>query len=156
MTYKELIENNKDKVRSDSNLTLYFIEAYNVVFGNKPSCSGCSINNELTKLYTEINKRTDLLDTEIILNQKTMQEIKSKTFEKSILLNEDMIAYTHNKKVYRKFTNKLTDEFVIGYLTHGTPEELEERKKKFKVLPLAMREQEIKEVEKPTRKKKNK
>lgn len=141
MTFNELIQNNKDKVRSNSDLTLYFIEAYKEVFGHKPSCSGCSINNEIEKLYSKIRSRVDLLDKEIIINTEIMNQNKEITFIKSPAFTEDMIKYKKDGKDYRKFTHKLTDEFVIGYLTNGTPEELAERKTKFKVLPLALREE---------------
>lgn len=141
MTYSELIQYNKSEVRSNSNLTLYFINAYQFLFGSKPSCSGCSINREFDKLKKEILKR-NLLESEIEIKQENniiMEQ--TKTFVRSASLTEDMLAFKdENGVIRRKFVNKLTDEFVIAYLTNGTPEEIEERKKKFKVLPLAMTE----------------
>lgn len=166
MTYKELTSYNKEKVRGNSNLTLNFISAYKTIFGRVPNCTGCSIGKELNSLYQSIKEREDLHDVEIDINniQKDNPMIdKNKTFEKSILLKEDMIAFRDsNGRIHRKFTNKLNDEFVIGYLTNGTPEEIEERKKKFKVLPLALREvkqeEKIEEVaeEQPKQKRKRK
>ena len=156
MTFLELTKYNKSEVRSDSNLTLYFMSAYEHIFKRVPICSGCSINNEINSLYSEIKKKVNLHDEEILINQKQLKMVdNNKTFEKSILMQEDLIAYIdENGRVRRKFTNKLNDEFVIGYLTNGTPEEIEERKKKFKVLPLALRE-EVKE-EKVSKKKRSK
>lgn len=143
MTFSELISHNKAEVRNNSNLTLYFKEAYKTIFGSYPSCSSCSINNEFQKLITSI-KNSELAHQEIILNSKinTMAD-NSKTFVLSPLFNDYMLSYTgKDKLVRRKFANKLTDEFVVEYLTNGTPEELEERKKKFKVLPEALRKEE--------------
>lgn len=151
MTYLELTTYNKEKVRGNSNLTLNFISAYKTIFGIMPNCTGCSIGKEINNLYQSIKLREDLHDVEIDIDniQKNNQMIdKNKTFEKSILLKEDMIAYRDSDgRIRRKFTNKLNDEFVIGYLTNGTPEEISERKKKFKVLPLALREETKEETQ---------
>ena len=80
----------------------------------------------------------------------------SKTFVLSPSLQDDMLAYTDkNKVIRRKFVSKLTDEYVVAYLTNGTAEEIEGRKKKFKTLPLALQEKTEKVVLK-TKEKKNK
>lgn len=141
MTFEELIKYNKSEVRSNSNLTLYFINAYEFLFGFKPSCSGCSINKEFEKLKKEVLKR-NILELEIEIKQQIINNMEqTKTFVRSASLTEDMLAYKDkNGVIRRKFVNKLTDEFVIAYLTNGTEQELEVRKKKFKVLPLAMTE----------------
>lgn len=151
MTYLELTTYNKEKVRGNPNLTLNFISAYKTIFRIVPNCTGCSIGKEINNLYQSIKLREDLHDVEIDIDniQKNNQMIdNNKTFEKSILLKEDMIAYRDSDgRIRRKFTNKLNDEFVIGYLINGTPEEIEERKKKFKVLPLALREETQEETQ---------
>lgn len=153
MTYGELILKSSSEVRNDSNLTSYFINAYKNVFGHVPTCSGCAINNELGNLIKHIKTR-NLQDQEIEVttNNITMVD-NSKTFVLSPSLQDDMLAYTdENKVIIRKFVSKLTDEYVISYLTNGTAEEIEDRKNKFKVLPLALREiaekQELKTKEK--------
>ena len=147
MTYGELILKSSSEVRNDSNLTYYFINAYKNVFGHVPTCSGCAINNELGNLIKQIKTR-NLQDQEIEVttNNITMVD-NSKTFVLSPSLQDDMLAYTdENKVIRRKFVSKLTDEYVVAYLTNGTAEEIEERKKKFKVLPLALQEKTAKVV----------
>lgn len=147
MTFGELIKNTKDRVRSDSNLTLYFIAGYQYLFSIKPTCAGCSINKELDKFKREVIKR-DLLDTEILINEKNIPMDNSKTFLKSANLTENMLVFTDKDGIKRrKFVNKLNDDFVIGYLTFGSEQELIERKKKFKVLPIAMREEKKEIIE---------
>ena len=156
MTYGELILKSSSEVRSNSNLTSYFINAYKNVCGHVPTCSGCAINNELGSLIKEIKKRNlQGQEIEVTTNNITMVD-NSKTFVLSPSLRDDMLAYTdENKVIRRKFVSKLTDEYVVAYLTNGTAEEIEERKKKFKVLPLALQEKTEKQVLK-TKEKKNK
>ena len=156
MTYGELILKSSSEVRNDSNLTSYFINAYKNVFGHVPTCSGCAINNELGNLIKQIKTRK-LQEQEIYVttNNITMVD-NSKTFVLSPSLQDNMLAYTDkNNVIRRKFVSKLTDEYVISYLTNGTAEEIEDRKKKFKVLPLALRETAEKQALK-TKQKKNK
>ena len=156
MTYGELILKSSSEVRSNANLTSYFINAYKNVFGNVPTCSGCAINNELGNLIKQIKTRNlQEQEIEVTTNNITMVD-NSKTFVLSPSLQDDMLAYTDkNKVIRRKFVNKLTDEYVVAYLTNGTAEEIEDRKKKFKVLPLALREKAEKQALK-TKEKKNK
>lgn len=155
MTFSELTQLNKGMIRSDSNLTLFFISAYEHIFHNRPSCSGCSINNELDKLFKEI-KKMDNPDIDIIINKEELKKMSNITFQKSATFRDNLIAYKDKDgRIRRKYTNKLTDEFVIEYLTNGTADELNERKSKFKVLPLALREEPLKEV-KNKKKRKNK
>ena len=141
MTFGELILSNKSEVRSNSNLTTYFIHAYKYIFGYAPSCAGCSINNEFNNLVKQVKQR-NIQEQEIEINlENNIMTNTTKTFVLSPALRDDMLAYTDkNKVIRRKFVNKLTDEYVIAYLTNGTIEEIEERKKKFKVLPLELRE----------------
>lgn len=141
MTFGELIKTNKNEIRNVPNLTSYFISAYKFIFGVNPSCASCSINNEFKNLINEVKKRS-IQDQKIELNlEKNIMENNEKTFVLSPATDDYMLSYVDkNKVIRRKFTNRLTDDFVIGYLTDGTPEEIEERKKKFKVLPLKMRE----------------
>ena len=156
MTYGELILKSSSEVRSNSNLTSCFINAYKNVFGHVPTCSGCAINNELGNLIKHIKTRNlQEQEIEVTTNNITMVD-NSKTFVLSPSLQDDMLAYTdENKVIRRKFVSKLTDEYVVAYLTNGTAEEIEGRKKKFKTLPLALQEKTEKVVLK-TKEKKNK
>ena len=46
-----------------------------------------------------------------------------------------ILSYKKNGKTYRQYDTKLTADFVNGYLTNGTPEQLKERKAAFQILP---------------------
>lgn len=153
MTFGELILKNKGEIRNIPDLTTYFIHAYKYIFGVAPSCAGCSINNELSRLITQVKQR-NLQKKEIEINlENNIMTDNTKTFILSPTTTDYMLTYVDKDKVTRrKFLNKLTDEFVIGYLTNGTEAEIEERKKKFKVLPLELREKP-KEVKKEKNKK---
>lgn len=156
MTYGELISLNSGRVRNESNLTNYFMNAYNNIFGNFPSCTGCAINNEFNKLIQQV-KTKGIQQDEIEIKQNNITMVdESKTFVLSPNTDDYMLVYTDkDKRDRRKFLTRLTDEYVVAYLTNGTTEEIEERKKKFKVLPLALREKAEKQVLK-TKEKKNK
>lgn len=157
MTFGDLIKHSKSEVRGSSFLTFHFIEAYKHVFKVKPSCTGCSISNELSKLANEI-KKLGIEEKEIEIKEESIMKNTDKTFVLSPTFNETMLAYVdENKVVRRKFSNKLTDEFVIAYLTNGTEAEIEERKKNFKKFPKGFEASsaekvEVKEVKKRTRK----
>lgn len=145
MTYKELLSYNKGEIRSNSTLTFFFISAYKSVFGIVPSCAGCSINSEFANLVKEIKKQG--IEENIIEENQNISKMenKNKTFVFASNFNEPMIAYVKNGRVYRKHTNKVTDEFAREYLANGTDAEIELRRKNFKVLPKDL--DEVKEVE---------
>ena len=102
MTYGELILKSCSKIRNDSNLTSYFINAYKNVFGRVPTCSGCAINNELSNLIKHIKTRKlQEQEIELTTNNITMVD-NSKTFVLSPSLQDDMLAYTDKNKVIRR------------------------------------------------------
>lgn len=128
MDIKEFILINSDKVRRDSSLMAFYIESYYQIFGFKPSCAGCTFNSDWKKFVTAVNNG----EKSVTLNTK--QLIMETTF-KLKKTNNEILAYKVGGRTYRKYDNKLTEEFAIAYLTHGTEEEIEQRKKRFSVLP---------------------
>lgn len=75
-----------------------------------------------------------------------------KTFQFSID-TPDILTYINKEgKPVRAYANKATDEYVINFLTHGTADEIEKRKKLFKKLPKGL-VKETKEVKEPKAKK---
>lgn len=139
MKFQDFIKLNKTKVRSDSNLMLLYIDLFYQKFGYKPNCAGCSFNNDWVKF---INTKTKN-------NFKIIEEMKS-TF-KLKRNDSEILWYKKDKQTFRIFANRATENFVKEYLVNGTESEIEERKKRFSLLPI---EEEAVKVPKKRNKKK--
>lgn len=138
MDVSKLILLNSDKVRRDSNLMAFYIETFQKTFGFAPKCSGCTFNSDWRKLVSHLNKGEKSLP--LTINKKTMENnFKLKKVQHKIF------AYRVGKKTFRLYDNKFTNDFVKNFLTYGTEEEIEERKKLFSVLP----EEEVSETQEP-------
>lgn len=143
MTINELILITSDKVRRDPSLMAFYIESYQSVFGRKPNCAGCTFSTDWKNFINAVSGSSE--------SKKIQPQIKSKmgTF-KLKKLKYEILSYKVGKTVVRKYDNKLTDEFVEGFLTHGTPEQLEQRKAMFAVLPEKPQEAKVEPSENRT------
>ncbi len=119
MTKSELISQGSSKVRSDSALLSFYIEIFKNEFGYKPACAGCTFSTDWNKL-TNSNKK--------------YIEIMSKSFE--IKDKQKIHSFVKERRTIRCYGHNMTEEFAIEYLTIGTEEEIEIRKKDFKKLPV--------------------
>lgn len=136
MNVLELLNMDASKVRGNSNLMRIYIDFYKEAFGVEPNCAGCTFKkdfNKLKKHYAQDNQK----------NIKVM-ETKQATFKYKRPQGK-ILSYKSGNATVRRYDNLLTEEFVIGYLTNGTPEQLEERKKQFSILPKQLTE--VKEIE---------
>jgi hypothetical protein len=122
MQVQELILQNKDKVRRDSNLMSLYLKFFREAYGYAPSCAGCSFNSDWQTFVSFYSKNTLTLQSKKI---KIMEGITIKIIEGNIL------SYQKDEIIYRKYDNILTPEFIDGYLKNGTAEEIKERKKLF-------------------------
>ncbi len=123
MTKEELIAFGSSKVRNDSTLLSFYKEIFKEEFGYYPICAGCSFSNDWDKLIKSNNisltKNFEIMNPEF--------EIKDK---------QKIHTYTDAKGIKRRCSGfHFTIEFAIAYLTNGTEEEIELRKKDFKTLP---------------------
>lgn len=124
MTEIEIIEKGKHKVRKNSSLMLFYIEAFKAKFGYKPACAGCTFNSDWEK-FVRGNKSAE--------SKKFVDDVE-KTFRLK-KPSADIFMYRKDGKPYRMYGNKLTEHYVVEYLTHGTPEEITKRKELFAILP---------------------
>jgi hypothetical protein len=122
MKVDELILQNKDKVRRDSNLMLLYLKFFKEAYGYSPSCAGCSFNSDWNTFVSFYSKNTLTLQSKII---EIMEGITIKRIEGNIL------SYRKDDVIHRKYDNILTPEFIDGFLKNGTAEEIKERKKLF-------------------------
>jgi len=134
MGIEELKNMDANKVRNNSSLMRLYIEIFEQTFGYKPNCAGCTFKKDFQKL---------------INSKKTTTTLKTTTMKKTFKLKRitgRILTYKINGRPIRKYDNKLTEDFVIGYLTHGTEQELEERRKQFEILPKLAKKEEVKQV----------
>lgn len=139
MTVEELIKLNSQKVRGNSDLMAFYIESFEKQFGKKPNCAGCTFKTDFQKLKRAIESKSKP-QKQIIMDANT--EI---TFQLNSKKGKILSFKKGKAKIYN-YDNKMTEEFAVGYLTHGTKAEIEERKKLFKVLPKEILEKEAKKT----------
>jgi len=126
MTVKDLILIDSSKVRRDSNLMLFYIESFFKEFGVKPNCAGCTFNSDWIKLVRKINGTENLVTLQ---KEKTMATFVLKPSKVQIL------SYKKDGRTFRKYNNSLTEEFVNEFLSNGSEDEINDRKKLFSKLP---------------------
>lgn len=123
MTVDELILIDKREVRRDSNLMLLYLGEFQKTFNYKPNCASCSFNSDWQKFVNYFSKKTVTLRKEKIMeNGISIKKIQGK-----------ILSYKKDGKTFRLYDNILTPGFISEYLTHGTKEEIEERKKLFNI-----------------------
>lgn len=139
MTIEELILIDKHKVRRDSNLMHLYLEYFKETFNYLPNCVGCSFGSDWQKFVTYHSK--SLKKTLTLQKVKIMSSITIKKVQGKIL------SYKKDGKTLRLYDNNLNDDFINGFLSNGTDEEIAERKKLFN-FPKAKVEP-VKEIEDP-------
>ena len=126
MTKEDLIKAGKNQVRNNPDLMSAYKKIFSQEFGREPDCAGCTFNRDWERLTNPSNSK----------NQEIMSD---KTFR----LKRTDIIYTYyldNKKsgrkdTFRRYGNVMTEDFAENYLTHGTEQQIAERKKQFAILP---------------------
>ena len=126
MTKEDLIKAGKDQVRSNSDLMSAYKKIFSQEFGREPDCAGCTFNRDWERLTNSSNTQ--------------IQEIMS---DKSFKLKNNAVIYSYDvedknagrKLRKRAYGNVMTEEFAENYLTHGTEQQIAERKKQFSLLP---------------------
>lgn len=126
MTVNELILIESHKVRRDSSLMVFYVESFFEAFGYKPNCAGCSFSTDWQKLVRFVNGSNKVLITE---NKNIMSTFKLKKVQNKIF------AYRKDGQTFRRYDNHFDEAFANQFLVNGTPEQIDERKKLFSVLP---------------------
>lgn len=124
MTVEELIKAGKDQVRKNSDLMSAFIKIFEEKYG-LGACIPCFFNSNWEKLTNSNIQNTEIMS------------------DKSFRLKNNSLIYSYDvddKKAgrpirKRAYGNVMTEEFAENYLTHGTAQEIADRKKQFTILP---------------------
>lgn len=125
MQIEELVKLSSQKVRSNSNLMAIYIDAFKDIFGKVPNCAGCTFSADFTKLKKVVLKQIPI--------QKT-RKMADTTFKLKKKLGK-IHSYKKNGRTIHFYDTNMTEEIAIEYLTYGTPEQIENRKELFAVLP---------------------
>lgn len=120
MTVEEFILLDKAKVRRDSNLMHLYLEFFQTAFGRVPNCAGCSFGTDWSKLVAKYSKNYVTLQKGKIMNTISIKKIQGK-----------ILTYKKDGRTYRQYDNILTDAFIKEFISNGTEQEIEERKKMF-------------------------
>jgi hypothetical protein len=131
MDVLDLIKMDGRKVRENSNLMSVYIETFFSIFGYKPNCAGCTFKNDFEKLKNAI-----LIGKRPAQNNNIMETNKTFKLKKT---NGTILTYRLNKRPFRMYDNRLTEDFAVAFLTNGSKEEITERKRLFDVLPESLR-----------------
>jgi hypothetical protein len=121
MTIQELISLDKHKVRRDSSLMHLYIQFFKETFNYLPTCTGCSFDSDWNKLRLFHSKNNSA--TQIKKNMSNNITIKKKLGK--------ILTYYKDGRAYRLYDNNLNDDFINEYVSNGTPDEIEQRKKLF-------------------------
>ena len=122
----DLFKYTAEEVRKSEPLTAIYIDLFKQQFGYEPSCVPCTFNSDFNKLKMSRMRNTNIKKAD---NTFVLKAVKYKILS---YLGKD-------KKIRRSYDNNMTEDFAVGYLSNGTKEEIEERKKLFKVLPKSLR-----------------
>jgi hypothetical protein len=128
---KDLLKKDSAEVRRNPDLMLFYVETFTKTFGYAPSCAGCTFTSDWRKLSLHFYRKDDnnVVNLSTNNNSTIMKEFKFKIIENVIL------KYVKDGRTFRAYDNSAKLDFVLGFLTNGTDEELAERKKLFSVLP---------------------
>lgn len=126
-----------NEVRGNSSLMLDYIQLYKEVYGKELNCASCTFKSDFTRLKQHLANN----------KQSTNNSIMGFKIKKRNVI----LSYKKDGLTYRKYDNIANDQFLSEFLTHGTSEELEERRKLFTSIPddfeATKKENEVNEVE---------
>lgn len=128
MTTKELVSLNPSKIRNNNELMQLYIQKFEAAFSYKPNCAGCTFSKDFNKLKKHVNSGSK--PAVINLKPETMSAYKIKP-----KFRAQILTYVKDKRSYRTYGRNMSNQFAKEFLTHGTEEQLAERKKMFDAIP---------------------
>lgn len=131
MDARDFIKISAKEIRESNELMRLYIKLYEGAFSVQPNCAPCTFNRDFKRFKKHVEQLGD--GQEIIINHKHTR--KMKTFELKSKYKADILTYKDGKRPVRTYGRKMTEEFAVNFLTKGSKEEIEKRKKLFNVLP---------------------
>ncbi len=112
------------KVRETPDLLRIYVSLFAQRHGYAPACAGCTFASHW-RIFT---------GDEAVKFKHKNNKVMTKTYQLKSAANP-IIAFVANGKRHYAYANQTSDEFMIGYLTHGSADELKSRREMFKKLP---------------------
>lgn len=131
MDARGFIKISAKEIRKSNELMRLYIKLYEGAFSVQPNCAPCTFNKDFKRFKKHVEQLG--VGQEIIINHKYTR--KMKTFELKSKYKADILTYKDGKRPVRTYGRKMTEEFAANFLTKGSKEEIEKRKKLFNVLP---------------------
>lgn len=122
MKKQELIKLGSSNVKGNSVYLQLYFDFFKLEHGYTPHPPCCGNMSDWNKFISSNN------------NNNKYIEIMSKSFE--IKDKQKIHSFVKERRTQRCYGHNMTEEFAIEYLTIGTEEEIEIRKKDFKKLPI--------------------
>ena len=120
MTRNDLINLGEHKVRRNEDLMLFYLKEFEIMFGRKPVCAGCTFKRDWNNFVKGKNRtfRQNIIKMEKTFKLKNSELSKIHTYVDS--------------RPRRTYGSKMTEQFAIEYLKHN-----KDASSKFDVLPKA-------------------
>lgn len=111
MTAKEFVSIDAKQIRASEELMQLFVNFYEAAFFIKPNCGGCIFNAGFKKLkkFHSINQKNNI----------NFEVMKEKTFKINRKYLSDILTYKKDGVTYRKYANKMTEEFALELIADG-------------------------------------
>ncbi|KUY29392.1 hypothetical protein [Elizabethkingia ursingii] len=129
MDPKEIIQAGTSGVRNSSTLMAEYKRQFKEQFGYEPECPTCGSTKDWNLFHAFANGQTS--ENTKIMSGKTFLLKNNNIIYSYDVYNEELKRSIRN----RSYGNKMTEEFAENYLTHGTEEEIIQRKNQFRILP---------------------
>lgn len=135
MTAKEIINIGPVVVRNNSTYMTEYERLFKEQFGYTPECPTCGSTKDWN-LFKAFVSGEAFTKSQIMMSNKTFDLINNAIIY-SYDFEDKRIKRLVRKRVYG---NLMSEQFAEEYLTIGTDEQIEDRKKQFRVLPAKFRE----------------
>ena len=118
MTRNDLINLGEHKVRRNEDLMLFYLKEFEIMFGRKPVCAGCTFKRDWNNFVKGKNRtfRQNIIKMEKTFKLKNSELSKIHTYVDS--------------RPRRTYGSKMTEQFAIEYLKNN-----KDASSKFDVLP---------------------
>src|SRR5690606_7986675 len=111
MTLEEFVRLDPSQIRRSERLMQLFVDFYEAAFSFKPKCAGCSFKKGFKKLQAYTTKGSKKIIKFDNMDLKTFQLKKS--------YRSKILTYKKDGVTYRKYGNKLTEDFAIALVADG-------------------------------------
>lgn len=135
MTAQEIVKVGPGGVRNNSTNMAEYERLFKEQFGYKPECPTCGSVRDWN-LFKAFANGESFTKPQIIMSDKTFELINNAIIY-SYDYEDEKINRVIRKRVYG---NLMTDQFAEEYLTNGSEDQIEERKKEFRLLPEKFRD----------------